>query len=95
MGAPLWVRRPDRWAERRTQYLEATYDLERRYALTIAYGELGYSSSGIASRTEFAENTVSGYLDEMSGPFFVGVGWAKRPETLEIDAELGRGGVDG
>jgi hypothetical protein len=52
---------PDREARERSRYLDATTDLAEREALTIAYSELGYSDSGIATRTGFAEGSVSRY----------------------------------
>jgi transposase len=95
VSVPMWRESPERWAERRAQFIESEYDLEQRHAVTVAYSELGYSSSGIAKRTGFAEGTVRGYLDTLAEELGEAVLWAKRSDRLELDGELGPGGSNG
>jgi hypothetical protein len=86
---PLWRHDPARWAERRAQFVRSEYGLEYRRAITLAYSEIGFSSSGIAARTQFAEATVRGYLDELAAEFGEPAVWFRPPEEIGVEAELG------
>jgi hypothetical protein len=85
----LWRREPDRWADHRAQYLSREYSLSRRVATAAAYGELGYSSSGIATKLETTEATVGGYLDDLSGKFGRAAGMTRLPEEFGVEAPIG------
>jgi DNA-binding CsgD family transcriptional regulator len=91
-GRSLWRSSPERWTERRSQYLESEYGLEERHAVTVAWSELGYSSSGIAERAGFAEGTVRAYLDELAESVGEAAVWAKRPDEIGVEAPLGGDG---
>lgn len=57
----------ERWVERRVQYLTANeIGLRKKVAETVAYKELGYTSSGIAKRIGVGESTALNYLDTAS-----------------------------
>jgi hypothetical protein len=53
----------DREARERGRYLDATTDLAKREAHTVAYSELGFSTSGTADRTEYGEGSIERYLE--------------------------------
>lgn len=55
---PLYRQDEQRWVDRRAQYLRREYGLRDRLARTLAWSDLGYSSSGIAKRR----------LDRVHGP---------------------------
>lgn len=85
---PLYRQDEQRWVERRAQYLQREYGLRDRLARTLAWSDLGYSSSGIAKRVDSTETTVRSYLDEATerfGPYAV---WAKTETQLAIDGAL-------
>lgn len=85
---PLYRQDEQRWVDRRAQYLRREYGLRDRLARTLAWSDLGYSSSGIAKRVNSTESTVRGYFDEAAerfGPYAV---WAKTETQLAIDGAL-------
>jgi hypothetical protein len=86
---PMWRDDPDRWAERRAQFIRREFELDYRHAITLAYSELGFSSSGIAARTQFTENTIRGYLDQLANDFGQAAVWAKLPDAIGIEAAIG------
>ncbi len=92
---PMWRDDPARWAERRAQFIRSEYQLDYRHAITLAYSEIGFSSSGIAARTQFAENTVRGYLDEMADTFGQAAVWARHPDAIGLETNIGPGDTDG
>lgn len=51
-----------RVAGRRAQYLAASTDLTRREAEAVAWSELGYSVSGIATKMGSTDGTIKGYF---------------------------------
>ena len=53
------------YAERRATFLRQNYGLDDTLAETLAWRELGFSTSGVAQMTEKSEGTVSKYLDEL------------------------------
>jgi len=53
----------DREARERGRYLDATTDLTEREAHTVAYSEMGFSASGTANRTGYAEGSIERYLE--------------------------------
>lgn len=62
-----WRTDPERWVERRTQYLTTTApSLRPAVAEAVGWSELGYSASGIAKRMDVAESTAGNYLDTAS-----------------------------
>lgn len=91
---PMWRHDPARWAERRAQHLRSAHDLDYRHAITLAYSELGFSSSGISARTQFAEATIRGYLDELAEQFGQAAVWAHHPDAIDIEADIGPGDAD-
>ncbi len=86
---PLWRSSPERWVERRSQYVESKHGLDERHAVTVAWSELGYSSSGIAKRAGFAEGTVRGYLEELAEELGEAAVWAKATGELGVEAPVG------
>lgn len=85
----LWRSSPERWVERRSQYVESKHGLDERHAVTVAWSELGYSSSGIAKRAGFAEGTVRGYLEELAEELGEAAVWAKATEEIGVEAPVG------
>jgi len=59
----------EKYAEARARYLERVADLPRKYGRTLAYSELGYSSSGIAKRLGKTAGTVKKYLDRLEDQY--------------------------
>lgn len=92
-AGPLWRRDVARWAERRASYVQSTRGIEHKYAVTLAFAELGFSSSGIAKRSQLTEPTVRAYLDELAGRFGEPAVYAKRPDEIGVEADIG-GGAD-
>lgn len=56
---------PERWHERRSQFLESKYDIPEQLAEALAYSERGYSASGIADMMDVTDSTASGYIDRI------------------------------
>jgi hypothetical protein len=85
---PLYRHDEQRWVDRRAQFLQREYGLRDRRSRTLAWSDLGYSSSGIAKRVDSTESTVRGYLDEASERFGPYAAWAKTETQLAIDGAL-------
>ncbi|MEF8975733.1 MAG: hypothetical protein V5A21_05840 [Halapricum sp.] len=100
---PEWwqVTDDDRVAERRAQYLNHTTrwgDDERPIMLALAYRQLGFSHTGIASKVRLDASTVAAYMDEIAAAHSQRVvetslpselaEWPSRP--LETDSHGGR-----
>jgi hypothetical protein len=89
----LWREDFQRWAVRRAKYVQSARDIEYKYAITLAYSELGFSSSGIAKRSQLTEPTVRAYLDELAEQFGEPTVYAKRSGEIDVEADIG-GGAD-
>lgn len=65
LSTPPVVEDETKYAQARARYLDRTEDLPRKYGKTLAYSELGYSSSGIAKKLEKTPGTIKKYLDRI------------------------------
>lgn len=62
-----WRENPERWVERRAEYLSSTdVALRETVAEAVAWSELGYSSTGIAKKMDVGDSTAKKYLDRAS-----------------------------
>ena len=87
-GRTLWRDNPDRWADRRSTVLEDRHGLRESVALTLAYSELGYSSSGIATRAGHTTATVQDHFAQIEAELGQAALLAKRPDQLGLSAPV-------
>lgn len=59
----------ERYVARRAEYLESEYGIRANIAEGVAWRELGYSHSGIATKVDMTENTVSNWMEEIADEF--------------------------
>jgi DNA-binding NarL/FixJ family response regulator len=84
-----WRERPERWADRRAQHLKRVTPLDETDAEIVAFGELGYSSAGIAKRVELGEGTVRSHLREIACEHGERAVYARRADELALKDGLG------
>lgn len=72
----------DRVAVERARWLACAYDADEDVMLTLAYSELGFTSSGIASRVGVTEATVRQRLDDLAREYGLVAVSSRRPEEL-------------
>jgi hypothetical protein len=92
-SAPLWREHEGRWVERRSGVLAARHGLRDAVAVTLAWSELGYSSSGIAKQAGTTQATVRDHFDVVEEVVGRGALLAKRPGELGVDTPAVPGGV--
>jgi len=61
----------DRQAADRAEFLARTSDISEREAEAVAYSEMGFASSGIATQMESTRGTVRNYLDSVADQYGV------------------------
>jgi hypothetical protein len=83
----------NRWVARRAELLKHRDGLKAAVAETVAWHELGYSSSGVAKRVNVTAATVRSYLDDVEEQYGREAASCRRRDRLAIDAPLvGSGG---
>ena len=75
-------------ANERARYIEATTDLSGSEADAVAYSELGYSESGIATQIDSTASTVGTYLDRVVAQYGPEAAHAKRPSEIGRERDL-------
>ena len=78
----------EQYVRGRTSFLTRKYDLRDEAAQTIAWCELGYSSSGIAKRVGVTDDTVAKYMETIEERFGVEALYAQVEEQRETSAPL-------
>jgi len=58
-----------RYVDKRAEYLVRVADLRKPVARGLAYRELGYSHSGIATHCDVAEGTVDAWMADVAERF--------------------------
>lgn len=89
---PLWWRNKHRWVDRRSGVLSSRHDVRESVAETLAWSELGYSSSGIAKRADTTRATVRAHFDVAGEAIDEAALLAKRANQVGIDAPAVPGG---
>lgn len=81
------IKDDEKYANARARYLERVENLPRKYGKTLAYSELGYSTSGIAKRLDKTEGTVKKYFDRLENQYGTEALYARpnphAPEVLQ------------
>jgi len=81
--------RPDeRLAHERARYVVRTTELRAAEADAVAYAELGYSASGIATQIDRGESTVRAYLARTIAGYGPEAVHARAPGDFETDRDL-------
>jgi hypothetical protein len=75
-------------ANERARYIEATTDLSSSEADAVAYSELGYSESGIATQIDSTASTVGTYLDRVVAQYGPEAAHVCLPDEFAVDRDI-------
>lgn len=89
-----WRSDPHDWATKRARYVKRTTPLEEADAEIVAYAELGYSASGIASAVGLTDSTVTDHFDDIESACGPTALMSRTPEELELRSDVGLGWPD-
>lgn len=86
---PLWKRDERRYAERRASYLSRALGITENEAEVLAWREIGYSSSGIATQVGLSENAVRSHVETLADDYGPDTVLTKLPDEIGVDARVG------
>jgi len=90
-----WENNPERWVKHRSQYIKRTTDFDSTDAEVIAWGEIGYSHSGIAKKIDISRSATKARMsriDEQWDCEYDSALWTRRSGYIEIRSPVG---IDG